>query len=139
MEVYMKELDKIIERHIKMLNYMIAHKDEDDIIHISQSQIAEHIEVGRTTVKNMMKRLNTLDICIEMIGKSRYKVNYIDIKERGVFKEILRCLPQYLIWMLDDSNKKTNYIEKAKLLNTEYKIVEIIEGYIVYEINHFQD
>lgn len=136
MENYMKELNKSIDRHIKMLNFMLAHKDKDNICTITQGEIAEYLGVGRTTVKNMIDRLNTIDVCVEKVGRSKYKIHYVELRERGIFKEILRCLPQFLLWILDGTSEKINYIEKAKRLNTTVKVVSIIEGYIVYEYNH---
>lgn len=136
MENYMKELNKSIDKHIKMLNFMLSYKDADDVCSITQNEIAEYLGVGRTTVKNMIDRLNTIDDCVEKVGKSKYKVHYVELRERGIFKEILRCLPQFLLWILDGTSEKINYIEKAKRLNTTVKVVSIIEGYIVYEYNH---
>lgn len=138
MEVYMKELNNCIEKHEKMLDFMISHKDADGICTLSQGDIAEHLGVGRTTVKNMIDRLNTLDDCVEKVGRSKYKVHYTELREQGIFREILWCLPQVLLWISDGTSAKINYIEKAKRLNTTIKVVSIIEGYIVYEFNHSQ-
>lgn len=137
MEVYMKELNYCIEKHEKMLNFMISHKDADGICTLSQGDIAEHLGLGRTTVKNMIDRLNILDDCVEKVGRSKYKVHYTELREQGIFREILRCLPQVIIWHLEGT--KSNLLEKAKLLNTTVKVVQILEGYIMYEVCHFQD
>ncbi len=39
-----------------------------------------------------IKRLNTEDICIEIIASSKYVVNYTDILSRGVFSEIMKLI-----------------------------------------------
>lgn len=81
-----------LKNHQKLVNILVDARGEDNISRISQPEMARLIGHSQTWVAQAIKRLNTEDMCIDMIAVEQYIVYYTDILARGVFSEIMKLI-----------------------------------------------
>jgi lipopolysaccharide export LptBFGC system permease protein LptF len=66
-----------VKNHQKLVNILADARDENNISHISQSEMARLIGHSQTWVVKAIKRLNTEDTCVEMLASEKYVVHYM--------------------------------------------------------------
>lgn len=81
-----------VKNHQSLINILADARGEDNVSRLSQPEIARLVGHSQTWVIQAIKRLNTEDICIEMIASEKYVVHYTDILTRGVFSEIMKLI-----------------------------------------------
>ncbi len=81
-----------VNNHQRLVDILVQYRDENGISLISQPQMARLMNHSQTWVAKAIKRLNTEDVCIEMIASGKYVVNYTNILAQGVFNEILKLI-----------------------------------------------
>ena len=59
----------------QLVDILAESKDETGFSLISQPEIATRIGRSQTWVASAIKRLNTEDICIELVSNRKYKLN----------------------------------------------------------------
>ena len=77
------------ENHQKLVDILLAHKNEKGICEISEEELLGAMNRSMAWVKKAINRINTEDLCIEIIGRNRYVVHYEELMKRGVFNVIL--------------------------------------------------
>ncbi len=89
--------------------------------------MAKKINRSQTWVANAIKRLNTEEICIELISSGKYKVNYEDLLSQGVFSKILFLIKNTF-------SDPTLILKKDSEIANEYgfniKTVQMYKSYI---------
>ena len=114
----MKEENKLfvdsVNMHQKLVDIIVEAKDDDGISRISQPEMAELTNRSQSWVGKAIRRLNTEDICIEMVASGQYVVHYANILEKGVFCEVLKLINDYYV--------------TPELLNTQDKILAAERG-----------
>lgn len=116
-----------LELHQKLINILVEARDENGISLISQPEMAKKINRSQTWVANAIKRLNTEEICIELISSGKYKVNYEDLLSQGVFSKILFLIKNTF-------SDPTLILKKDSEIANEYgfniKTVQMYKSYI---------
>ena len=116
-----------VKNHQRLVNILVDARDEDNVSHLSQLEMAKLVGLSQTWVVQAIKRLNTEDTCIEMIAPMKYVVHYTDILDRGVFSEIMTlfidCCQNLELFNDNDSS-----IAKKRCLNI--KTVQMFKAYL---------
>lgn len=81
-----------VKIHQRLIDVLIDAKGEDNISRLSQPEVARLVGRSQTWVVQAIKRLNTEDLCIEMLGSEKYVVHYTNILNQGVFSEIMKLI-----------------------------------------------
>ena len=77
-----------LKLHQQLVDILADARDETGISLISQPEIAAKINRSQTWVASAIKRLNTEEICVELISNGKYKLNYENLLLSGVFSKI---------------------------------------------------
>lgn len=116
-----------IKNHQRLVNILIEAKNEAGISQLSQPDMAKLMMRSQTWVGQAIKRLNTQDICVEMIGPENYILHYTDILAHGVFSEIMKliidCYESPELFLEKDSE-----IAAARGINV--KTVQMFKAYL---------
>lgn len=81
-----------VKHHQRIVSILADARGEDNISHLSQPEMAGLVGRSQTWVAQAIRRLNTEDMCIEIIAPAKYIVYYTDILARGVFSEIMKLI-----------------------------------------------
>ena len=81
-----------VKIHQRLLDILIDARGVDNISHISQPEMARLVGRSQTWVAQAIKRLNTEDMCIEMLAPEKHVVYYTNILAQGVFSEIMTLI-----------------------------------------------
>lgn len=81
-----------LENHQKLVDILLAHENEKGICEISEEELQKSINRSMAWVKKAIKKINTEDMCIEIVGVDRYLVHYDSLLKKGVFSVILRMI-----------------------------------------------
>lgn len=111
----------------KLVDTLVQHKNDEGISAISQSEIARSINRSQTWVSQAIRRINTEDTCIEIIGESQYVVHYSNLSERGVYSTILDLISLTLkypeILRMQDN-------ELSRLISSPVKTIQMYKAYM---------
>ena len=120
------DLIKEIEYHEKLISTMLEYQDENGICKVSHEELSKRLKKNRPWIAKAIHRLNAEDNCIEMIRKGEYIVHYTNIRERGVFPQIL--------FIIIDMALDIEYYKSEGLLTEKYNITtktaNIFRGYL---------
>lgn len=78
-----------LDNHQKLIDILLAHESEEGICEIPEEDLLIAMNRSLGWVKRAIDRINTEDLCIEIIGRNRYIVHYKELAKRGVFNVIL--------------------------------------------------
>lgn len=81
-----------VKNHQRLVNILVEARGEDNISRLSQPEMARLIGHSQTWVAQAIRRLNTEDMCIEMIAPAEYIVHYTNILACGIFSEIMKLI-----------------------------------------------
>ena len=113
--------------HQKLVYLLKEARDEAGISAISQPELARQIGRSQTWVASAIKRLNTEDVCVELISSGKYKLHYDDLLSRGVFAII--------VLLIADTLKTPSLFEMqtdkiAEAYSCSKKTVEMYKAYL---------
>lgn len=110
----------------QLVDILAESKDETGFSLISQPEIATRIGRSQTWVASAIKRLNTEDICIELVSNGKYKLNYENLLLSGVFSKIL-------VLIRDTQLEPSIFSEKDSVIAEKYGIsVKTVQMYKSY-------
>ncbi|MFV0240912.1 MAG: hypothetical protein ACK5H4_12850 [Lacrimispora sphenoides] len=116
-----------VKNHQKLINILDDARGEDNISRLSQPEMARLIGHSQTWVAQAIRRLNTEDMCIEMIAPAEYIVYYTNILDQGVFSEIMKLIID-CIKSPELFNGKDGTIAKERCINI--KTVQMFKSYL---------
>ena len=115
-----------LKLHQQLVDILVESKDENGFSLISQPEIATRIGRSQTWVASAIKRLNTEDICIELVSNGKYKLNYENLLLSGVFSKIL-------VLIRDTQLEPSIFSEKDSIIAEKYGIsVKTVQMYKAY-------
>ncbi len=115
-----------LNNHQTLLNAILEHENQEGICEVSIGELILKTDHSQSWVGQAINRINTEDICIQIIGRDLYKVHYKDLKEKGVFAKIEK--------LLIESSKDENFISLpdkfiAQQYDTQIKTVQMFKAY----------
>ena len=116
-----------VKNHQRLVNILVEARGEDNISRLSQPEMARSIGHSQTWVAQAIRRLNTADMCIEMIAPAEYIVHYTNILACGIFSEILKLI-------IDCSENPELFKVKDSVIATErclnIRTVQMFKAYL---------
>jgi DNA-binding Lrp family transcriptional regulator len=80
-------------KSVEILNFLVEHRDNNNLVLISQRALADEVGVSTTTVSKIMKKLKSHDI-ISMPQQSVYRINP-EMMWKGTHKARMQVLYEY--------------------------------------------
>ncbi len=116
-----------LKLHQQLVDILIEARDENGFSLISQPEIAAKIDRSQTWVAKAIKRLNTEDICIELVSNGKYRLNYENLLLSGVFSKVLILIRDTLL-------NPSMFFKKDSAIAEEYgfsiKTVQMYKAYL---------
>lgn len=78
-----------------LVNTMEKYRENDGLCHITQTKLADLIGYSQGFITQIIKRLNTEDICIEKMAPGQYRLYYTDLRKQGTFHALFRLMEKY--------------------------------------------
>jgi hypothetical protein len=116
-----------ITNHQKLVDVLREAQNSTEVSEISYAEIAKRTEHSITWVKQAIKKLNTEDTCIEVVGYEQFVVHYTDLLSRGVFGEIAKLMVECYQNMDVFHEKDMTLSEKY---NVSLKTVQMFKSYL---------
>lgn len=114
--------------HQLLVDKMLEFKNEEGICEISQPELARLTNHSQTWVTSAIKRLNTEDTCIEIVGPSKYVVHYPNIGRQGVFSKIFQMMFDL---EQDPCMFRMKEAEIASIYSVKLKTIKMFKSYIL--------
>ena len=80
------------ENHQKLVDILWSHKNAEGICVVPEEELLSHMNRSMGWVKKAINRINTEDLCIEVVGRNKYIVHYHELAKRGVFSTIIKMM-----------------------------------------------
>lgn len=133
--IYRKSLTESLKVSQEMINFLINHSDSNGIIKISQSEVARRLNYSQTRISQLYSRLGYSDPCIVKLRFGVYQIRYTDIKDRGLYTLLLKCIEKIErdeSGIIDQSSDyhSMNTKLKAAYLGITIDEVKILDGFI---------
>lgn len=126
----LQKLDMALRKRKQLVELLDSLADYDGVSMVTQDEIAQELGISRSRISQMINQLNTVDMCIERIGKGSYKVHYTNVESRGIFALMKEKLPEMILLLPQESFLSLKKQEKADLLGIPAKVYEVLEGYV---------
>ena len=114
--------------HQKLVETMLKFEDDAGICRVSQPELALLMNRSQTWVSSAIRRINTEDVCIELVSSGAYRVNYNDLSKRGTFFEIIKLI------IATREHPEIVKIPDAKIAEAweiKHKTVQMFKGYLL--------
>lgn len=118
-----------IQAHQRLVDILIESKNEDGISELSQPKLAKLMNHSQLWISKALKRINTEDICIEMIARGKYVVHYTNLYTQGTFSEILKLINDF------SETKELFFLEDSKIAADRGINVETVQLFKTYMRN----
>ncbi|HEY9060588.1 MAG TPA: hypothetical protein VIO64_08820 [Pseudobacteroides sp.] len=110
-----------------LINTILEYKCPDGICRITQKELAQKMGKSASSISKTIKQFSLVDNCIETISRGEYRVNCVNILEKGpIFKSI------FIMGVLAENPEIMDlpYKEQAEIYGFSVKEVQIAYGYL---------
>lgn len=118
--------NKNFKKYKDIINIIDTNKDDNGISRISQSEIANKLNISSSLVSKCIRRLEISDRCIEKLKPGLYKINHTDLIKYGPQQKFLKYCAEIL------KDIKFVYLtikERANILEMSEEEVKMLNGY----------
>lgn len=127
-QVERNELLRNINSYQKLVNVLLENKNVDGVCRISQSELAQKLEISPTSISVKLRRLQKVDNCIEKVGcGGAYIVNYSNLLEKGPFNKVITFYDEVT---QNPEIMVLSYKEQAEYLQFTLYEVQMVWGYL---------
>lgn len=116
-----------LENHQRLVDTLLTHENAEGICEITEEEILSEMKRSSAWLKKAIKKINTEDTCIEIVGYNKYKVNYKNLYEKGVFNLIFQMM---LCTLVDDNIFKMKNKELMEKFDCTLKTVQMYRAYL---------
>lgn len=115
-----------LENHQRLIDILLTRKNEKGICVISEEEIIGNIKHNSSWIKRAISRINTEDLCIELVAPNQYIVHYENLLEKGVFNVIFKMI----LYTVEDLNMlERKNLELMKEFKCNLKTVQMYRSY----------
>ena len=81
--------------HQRLVDILDQYSDVNGVAIIPKPNLARLVNRSQSWITQAIKRINTEDICIEVVTPGKYILHYTNLLEQGVFAKIMRLILEY--------------------------------------------
>ena len=126
-EIFIDIVIDSINQSQKLLDIMLEYQNSDGYCVITQKELADKLNRSQGLVSKLLRRLNRVDNCIELVSRGKYKVNNGNLLEKGPYVLVFKILNK-----LKDNPEiiKLPLKSQADIAGIALKDVEMAYGFI---------